>query len=220
LAPIKDIFHTNSIELLDGSATDAPPALKAGNLLISVLHLNAITVVDPEQEKVVWAHTGEYRKQHDPKILPNGNRLLFDNHAGSGPSAILEFDPKTMALTWEYRGSKEQPFFSKTCGTSERLPNGNTFVSETDFGRAFEVTPGGEIVWEFYNPHRAGTDDQFIASLPELIRLPLEFPTDWLDWSSSPISWPCAGSYRAWRKRRLKGLYPQKPMRLWMFLQG
>ena len=176
-----DIFHTNSIELLDGSAADANPALKAGNLLISVLHLNAIAVVDPEQEKVVWAHTGEYRKQHDPKILPNGNLLVFDNHGGWGPSAILEFDPRTMALAWEYRGSEEQPFFSKTCGTSERLPNGNTLVSETDFGRAFEVTPGGEIVWEFYNPHRAGTNDQFIASLPELIRLPPEFPTDWLN---------------------------------------
>jgi hypothetical protein len=176
-----DIFHTNSIELLDGSVAGANPAFEAGNLLISILHLNAIAVVDPEQEKVVWAHTGEYRKQHDPKILPNGNLLLFDNHGRWGPSAILEFDPGTMALAWEYRGTEEQPFFSKTCGTSERLPNGNTLVSETDFGRAFEVTPSGEIVWEYYNPHRAGEDDQFIASLPELIRLPPDFPTDWLD---------------------------------------
>ena len=176
-----DIFHTNSIEILDGSAADANPAFEAGNLLISVLHLNAIAVVDPEEEKVVWAHTGEYRKQHDPKILPNGNLLLFDNHGRRGPSAILEFDPRTMALAWEYRGSKEQPFFSKTCGTSERLSNGNTLVSETDFGRAFEVTLDGEIVWEYYNPHRAGEDDQFIASLPELIRLPPDFPSDWLD---------------------------------------
>jgi hypothetical protein len=176
-----DIFHTNSIELFDGSVADANPAFKAGNLLISVLHLNAIAVVDPEQEKVVWAHTGEYRQQHDPKILPNGNLLLFDNRGRRRSSAILEFDPRTMALAWEYRGSKEQPFFSKTCGTSERLPNGNTLVSETDFGRAFEVTPSGEIVWEYYNPHRAGEDDRFIASLPELIRLPPDFPSDWLD---------------------------------------
>jgi hypothetical protein len=176
-----DIFHTNSIELLDGSVADVNPAFRAGNLLISVLHLHAIAVVDPEREKVVWAHTGSYRKQHDPKILPNGNLLLFDNHGRWGPSAILEFDPGTMELAWEYRGTKEHPFFSRTCGTSERLPNGNTLISETDFGRAFEVTPAGETVWEYYNPHRAGEDDQFIASLPELIRLPPDFPTDWLD---------------------------------------
>jgi hypothetical protein len=176
-----DIFHTNSIELLDGSVADANPAFAAGNLLISVFHLDAIAVVDPEREKVVWVHTGEYRKQHDSKILPNGNLLLFDNGGLRRSSAILEFDPRTMALAWEYRGSERQPFFSKTCGTSERLPNGNTLVSETDFGRAFEVTPEGEIVWEFYNPHRAGENDQFIASLPELIRLPPDSTSDWLD---------------------------------------
>jgi hypothetical protein len=176
-----DIFHTNSIELLDGSVADANPAFAAGNLLISLLHLNAIAVVDPEQEKVVWVHTGGYRQQHDPKILANGNLLLFDNGGRRGASAILEFDLGTMALAWEYRGSKERPFFSKTCGTSERLPNGNTLVSETDFGRAFEVNPEGEIVWEFYNPHRAGENDRFIASLPELIRLPPDLPNDWLD---------------------------------------
>jgi hypothetical protein len=176
-----DLFHTNSIELLDGSVADANPAFAAGNLLISVFHLNAIAVVDPGREKVVWVHTGRYRQQHDPKILPNGNLLLFDNRGRRGSSAILEFEPRTMALVWKYRGSRRQPFFSKTCGTSERLPNGNTLISETDFGRAFEVTPEGEIVWEFYNPHRAGEDDQFIASLPELIRLPPDFPGEWLD---------------------------------------
>jgi hypothetical protein len=176
-----DIFHTNSIELLDGSAAGANPAFAAGNLLISLLHLNAIAVVDPEKEQVVWAHTGDYVKQHDPKVLANGNLLLFDNHGQWGPSAILEFDPGTMALAWQYRGTPEQPFFSKTCGTSERLANGNTLISETDFGRAFEVTPAGEIIWEYYNPHRAGEDDRFIASLPEMIRLPPDFSSDWLD---------------------------------------
>jgi hypothetical protein len=181
-----DIFHTNSIELLDGTAAAENPAFQAGNLLISLLHLNAIAVVDLAKEKVVWAHAGSYRKQHDPKILPNGNLLLFDNHGKRGPSAILEFKPGTMELAWVYRGTPEQPFFSKTCGTSERLPNGNTLISETDFGRAFEVTPDGEIVWEYYNPHRAGDADQFIASLPELIRLPLDFPTDWLE--AAPLS--------------------------------
>jgi hypothetical protein len=176
-----DIFHSNSIELLDGRAAAANPAFRAGNLLISLLHLNAIAVVDPEQEQVVWAHTGDYRKQHDPKILPNGNLLLFDNHGERGRSAVLEFDPETMEVEWEYRGTPEQPFFSKTCGTSGRLANGNTLITETDFGRAFEVTPDGELVWEYYNPQRAGEGGRFIASLPEMVRLPADFPTDWLE---------------------------------------
>lgn len=46
-------------------------------------------------------------------------------------------------------------FFSKTMGTQQRLPNGNTLISEDNVGRIFQVTPsaghpdGGEIVWEF-----------------------------------------------------------------------
>jgi hypothetical protein len=44
-------------------------------------------------------------------------------------------------------------------------PNDNALITESDNGRAFEVTPDGTIVWEFYNPHRAGAQDEFIAAL-------------------------------------------------------
>jgi len=185
-----DIFHSNSIERLDGRAADANPAFEAGNLLISLLGLNAIAVVDPQQEKVVWAHTGEYRKQHDPKILANGNLLLFDNQVFPRPSAVLEYDPATMRKVWEFRGSPEQPFYSKALGTAERLENGNTLISESDYGRAFEVTPDGTIAWEFHNPQRAGKDDRFVAALPEMIRVPPNSVKTWLepatDHSKSP----------------------------------
>jgi hypothetical protein len=35
-------------------------------------------------------------------------------------------------------------------------------------------------VWEFYNPHRAGENGQYIATIFELLRLSPEFPTDWV----------------------------------------
>ena len=34
---------------------------------------------------------------------------------------------------------------------AQRLPNGNTLITESDAGRVFEVTEGGDIVWEFVN---------------------------------------------------------------------
>ena len=46
---------------------------------------------------------------------------------------------------------------------------------------AFEVTPGGEIVWEFLSPHRAGQDGALIATLYEMLRLPEDFPTEWAE---------------------------------------
>ena len=58
--------------------------------------------------------------------------------------------------------------------TSQRLPGGNVLVTESDNGRAFEITPDGDVVWDFYNPHRAGDDDEFIATLFEVLRLPVE----------------------------------------------
>ena len=84
-------------------------------------------------------------------------------------------------IEWEYRGDHERPFYTKWCGSSARLPNGNTLITESDDGRAFEVTREGEIVWEFYNPHRVGADYEKIATLFELIRLPEDFPTDWAE---------------------------------------
>jgi len=99
---------------------------------------------------------------------------------------VLEFDPaEPEALAWEYAGSDERPFFSATCGAAERLPNGNTLVTESDAGRAFEVTPAKEIVWEFVNPFRAGDDDEFVATLFEMVRLPADFPVDWADAKSA-----------------------------------
>ena len=64
-------------------------------------------------------------------------------------------------------------------GAATRLENGNTLITESDGGRAVEVTPSGETIWEFYNPHRAGSKADFIATLPEMIRLPESLPSGW-----------------------------------------
>ena len=71
--------------------------------------------------------------------------------------------------------------YSATCGTAQRLANGNTLITESDSGRAFEVTREGEIVWEFWNPERVTVEGQeYIATLFEVVRLPAGHPLDWL----------------------------------------
>jgi hypothetical protein len=32
-------------------------------------------------------------------------------------------------------------------------------------GRALEVTPDGEIAWDFFSPHRAGPNNELVATL-------------------------------------------------------
>jgi hypothetical protein len=183
-----DVFHTNTIEILDGRIAEKVPAFRKGNALVSLLRLGVIGVVDLDTASFVWAHRGEYRAQHDPKVLANGNLLLFDNKGRPNASTIYEFDPVTMQVVWKYQGSPETPFYSATCGSAERLPNGNTLICESDGGRAFEVTPERETVWEFYNPHRAGKENEYIATLYDLVRIPPDFPLGWAHFPPGPAA--------------------------------
>jgi len=45
--------------------------------------------------------------------------------------------------------------------------------------RAFELTRDQRIVWEFYNPFRAGERSELIAVIFDLVRLPPDFPIEW-----------------------------------------
>lgn len=142
-----DVFHTNAIELLDGRFAHVHPAFAAGNVLVSIRFLDAIAVVDLDLGEVVWAATGTFKRQHEPTILESGNLLLFDNE-GPGPdnfSAVTEYRLPGMEPVWEYRGSREVPFYSNTCGTAQRLPNGNTLITESDavLAEAVELSKEG-----------------------------------------------------------------------------
>lgn len=79
------------------------------------------------------------------------------------------------------RGLPGEVFYSRTCSTAERLPNGNTLITESDNGRAIEVTHDKDVVWESYNPNRIGEKDKCIATLFEVVRLGPAFPTDWIE---------------------------------------
>ena len=44
-------------------------------------------------------------------------------------------------------------FYSSYISSAQRLPNGNTLITEGSDGRLIEVTPDHEIVWEYINPY-------------------------------------------------------------------
>ena len=180
-APRGDLYHTNAVEVLDGRFADRIPAFREGNVLISMRTQSIVAVLDMVAGEIVWVASDLWRAQHDPKFLDNGNILVFDNKGAKGESRVVEFDPVSRELVWVYEGDRSNGFFTQMCGASHRLPNGNTLMTESDFGRAFEVTPSGEIVWEFVNPYRAGKRDNLIATLFDVLRLAPDFPLDWLE---------------------------------------
>ncbi|NIR50927.1 hypothetical protein GWO43_20100 [candidate division KSB1 bacterium] len=173
-----DILHANTIEPIDGRVAHRYPMFQKGRILVSMREIHTIAVIDLEQEKVTWAMTGMWKYQHEPRLLRNGHILVFDNRGNDGKSQALEFDPLTQEIVWSYRGDPPEAFYSREAGTIQRLPNGNTLITESENGRGFEVTKEAEIVWEFFNPYRAGENNELIAALYDVVR----FEQDQLDW--------------------------------------
>ena len=58
--------------------------------------------------------------------------------------------------TWTYVAPNRTQFFSPRISGAHRLVNGHTAITAGRPGRFFEVTPEGQIVWEYWNPY-AGT---------------------------------------------------------------
>ena len=53
---------------------------------------------------------------------------------------------------WSYPGPEPGGWYSRDSAWLQRLPNGNTFITEPSHGALFQVTPAGEIVWRYVNP--------------------------------------------------------------------
>jgi hypothetical protein len=152
---IVDLFHANSVFWMSRVAlSERNPLYSHDHLLVSMRHQNRVAIFDLNAREAVWSWgEGELLGPHDATILPGGNLLVFDNGLGRGWSRVLELDPLTKRIVWSYQADPPETFYTASRGACQRLANGNTLITESDRGRAFEVTPEGEIVWEFRNPH-------------------------------------------------------------------
>ena len=179
-----DLFHSNTVQWLDGRVAERSPELAAafprGAVLVSVRQLDLLLTLDLERETVLWARQGPWHRQHEPTLLDGGTMLVFDNASVPERSGVLEFEPLSGAPRWVYRVDRDDAFYSATAGTCQRLESGHTLITESNEGRAFEVTPEGEIVWEWRSPHRAGEGGELVATLFDLHRLS-EGSCGWLD---------------------------------------
>jgi hypothetical protein len=134
--------------------------LPNGDILTTFLKItNPCVIIDRKSGDIKWRWgDGELAHSHDPTLLDNGNILIFDNglHRTTGGwgqySRVVEVNPKTKEIEWEYKEDPPRRFYSHFISGCQRLPNGNTLICEGANGRLFEVTRDKEIVWEFNNP--------------------------------------------------------------------
>jgi hypothetical protein len=167
-----DLTHINDIETLSRAMASAYKEFREGDILVSMRILDALIVVDPNTHQIKWATVGPLLRQHDPDFLPNGRISVFDNRWADPNkrifSRIVELDPVTNGVHVIYEGNDENPFFTALMGKHQRLANGNILITESQAGRAFEVTPAGKVVWEFINRW----DDDHVIVIGEATRYP------------------------------------------------
>jgi len=151
-----DLLHANSIEWQrDPPLAARGPLYGPGLLLFCMRNQDAIAIADLEAREVVWSWgQGEIRGPHDASWLPNGRILVFDNRLGEDWSRAIELDPVTREIVWEWKADPPNSFYTRSRGSVQRLENGNTLLAESDRGHALELTTAGEVVWEWWNPHR------------------------------------------------------------------
>jgi hypothetical protein len=139
------------------------------DITLSFRNISKVITLSRQTGQVLWKlGLPLVSGQHNPTPLASGNLLVFDNgphrlpdpehdpdgigNASFPYSRVLELAVPNGDIVWKYQEPRVSDFFSPRIGGAQRLPNGNTLINEGWFGRLFEVTPGGQVVWEYVNP--------------------------------------------------------------------
>ncbi|QLG63995.1 aryl-sulfate sulfotransferase [Halorarum salinum] len=140
--------------------------IEDGVFMVSVRNFDQTIAIDRETKEVVWTLGADddyevMNEQHNPDYLEGENGTGTVLIADSLNDRVVEYarEDGGWERTWVLEGGDlDEP------RDADRLPNGNTLVTDRRGQRILEVTPRGEVVWEFYAPwqpydaERVGTD--------------------------------------------------------------
>ena len=150
-----DWTHCNSIEIDPD-----------GNLIISTRNFNEITKINRQTGEIIWRLGGDrnqfqfiydnrgFRRQHDAKLLSNGNLALFDNGHMLIPqySSYVEYeiDEQNFTATLIRRYSRNGTIYSQSRGSVQELSNGNILISWDNLKNPFvsEISPEDSTEYE------------------------------------------------------------------------
>ncbi|KAM0745724.1 hypothetical protein T439DRAFT_344282 [Meredithblackwellia eburnea MCA 4105] len=135
--------------------------LKDGNVLCSLRSVSAVIIIEKKTGNVVWhLDSSVVAQQHCANELPNGNILIYDNGAFREGiswqySRGLEVSRANKEIVWQWTAPTKEWFYSPFMGSAQRLPNGNTLLCESAFGRLLEINTKDEVCWEYVCPYFA-----------------------------------------------------------------
>ncbi len=138
-----DYTHLNDVDVIDNGST----------FVLSPRNFDRVVAVDRETKAVEWTLGEEdtpaiLHEQHDPLVIETdpltvlvgdslNHRAVEYRRADGGPVS------GEWERTWSYSGDLNWP------RDVDRLPNGNTLITDTGNNRVVEVAPNGTVVWEY-----------------------------------------------------------------------
>jgi len=170
-----DWSHAVSVSSIPDNTSHADSRFAPGNVIIGLRNQNTLAIIDRPTGQIVWVLTDALIGPHGAHMITDdlpggGNLLVLDNGYGLDWSVVpnrdhsiaTEVNPTNNSFPYTYRDSDSVlargAFFNPLDGGVQRLANGNTLIAEANFGRIFEVTVGGQIVWEYIIPIRNPVD--------------------------------------------------------------
>jgi len=178
-----DPLHSNSIQVVDSEAAVPEMGIESGDFIISCRAIDTVLSLSPKHRTVTWAFTQPNSKQHDARVLDGVRMTLFDNSDCQVGSRAALLDIRTSDSLRSFPPPPSTGLFSRCCGTTQLLPNGNLLTTFTEESVALETNASGEVVWEFRNPHYSvapkaipGTRAMFF----EVERIPIDRVSGWL----------------------------------------
>lgn len=172
-----DPTHVNDIVEVTEPLAERLTGVEPGNLLISIRQLHMLAILDHHTGALKWSVKGNWVRQHDPDITPEGKIIIFNNRPrfakiGAPPgSNIIEIEPESGKSRVLFPQEGQTSFYTDIVGMHEALPNENRLIVESRFGRVFEIDSLGEVIWEYI----ASYDEQFAAFIDAVIRVPNDY---------------------------------------------
>ncbi len=159
----RDWVHLNDVEYIESEGDPMD-----GHIMASLRNQDQVVFIDPETGLVdEWTLGSENDydvlfEQHNPDYIPEerGGPAILVADSENGNVEEYQREGGEWVQTWEWSDERMQ-----WPRDADRLPNGNTLISDTHGHRVFEVNPAGEIVWEVpsvkvYEAERLETGDE------------------------------------------------------------